>query len=68
MSIGPTLTPDALRSTGSRSGSGWSSQSISPLTSAFTAVAASGMMRHSTRSTSTRWPPAQKLAGSLRGA
>ena len=67
MSIGATTTPLLFPSIGSRSGSGESSQSTSPATSALAAVAASGMIRHSTRSTSTRYPPAEKLAGSSRG-
>ena len=46
---------------------GISSQSISPERSAFTAVCASGMMRHSTWSISARLAPATELGASSRG-
>ena len=63
----PVTTFGARFSIGSRSGIGISSQSTSPVTSAFAAVAASGIIFHSTRSTITRCPPEVKLAGSSRG-
>ena len=54
-------------STGIRSNGGFSMKSMSPDCSAFTAVCASAMVIHSTRSTFTTLPPAVQLAGSLRG-
>ena len=58
MSSSPVVTPDARFSIGIRSGDGSSSQSTSPADIAFALVDGSGMMRHSTRSSSTLWPPA----------
>ena len=42
-------------------------KSISPDCSAFTAVCASGIVIHSTRSTFATLPPAVQLGASLRG-
>ena len=42
-------------------------KSMSPDCSAFTAVCASAIVIHSTRSTFTTLPPAVQLGGSLRG-
>ena len=58
--------PVLARSFSSRSGSGCSTQSTSPVSSALAWVAGSGMIRHSTRSTSARLAPAVKSAGSVR--
>ena len=44
-----------------------STKSTSPDCSAFTAVCASGILIHSTRSTFTTLPPDVQLGGSLRG-
>ena len=57
----------SARSCGSRSMSGCSTQSTSPVRRAAAAVAASGITRHSTWSISARLPPAVALGGSLRG-
>ena len=54
-------------STGTRSGIGVSHQSISPFCSAAAAVAGSGMITHSMRSTFIFLPPASQECGSLRG-
>ena len=61
ISTGATTTSLLLFSIDSRSGSGESSQSTDPVTKAFAAVAGSGMICHSTRSTMTRSPPDAKL-------
>ena len=63
LSSRPVTTFGARCSIGSRSGIGISSQSTSPVISALAAVAGSGIIFHSTRSTSTRCPPEVKLAG-----
>ena len=55
-------------STGTRSGIGVSHQSISPFCSAAAAVAGSGMITHSMRSTLIFLPPASQECGSLRGS
>ena len=63
MSFTRTTTPGSLRSSGSRSGAGISSQSTSPARNAAAAVAGSGITIHSTRSTFTRFGPLVKPAG-----
>ena len=60
-------TPRVARNCGNRSMVGCSHQSTSPARSAEAAVAASGTVRHSTRSSSGRLAPARKLGGSGRG-
>jgi hypothetical protein len=62
-----TFTPAELRSMGTRSISGFSSQSTSLRCRAAAAVELSGMIFHSTRSICTSLPPALALAGSWRG-
>ena len=53
--------------TGTRSAIGFSHQSISPFCNAAAAVAGSGMIIHSTRSTIICLPPASQEAFSCRG-
>ena len=62
-----TATLRFLRNSGTKSEIGFSHQSISPLCSAEAAVAGSGMITHSIRSTSIRLPPASQDADSWRG-
>ena len=61
LSQGSTTTARLRFSGATLSGETWFHQSISPVASAFCTVEGSGMMRHSTRSTETRFGPAQKL-------
>ena len=60
MSLTLTTTAGSLRSIGSRSGAGASTQSTSPARRAAAAVAGSGMINHSTRSTKARFGPLVK--------
>ena len=62
-----TLMLRFLLSTGTRSGIGVSHQSISPFCSAAEAVAGSGMITHSMRSTCMTLPPDHHSPGSFRG-
>ena len=65
---GRNCTRALARSIGNRSVAGFWIQSTSPLVSAFTAVALSGMTCHSTRSKCATFGPAVNVAGpSLRG-
>ena len=62
-----TLTLRLRFKSGTRSGTGFSHQSISPFCSAAALVASSGRISHSMRSNITRLPPDSHSATSGRG-
>ena len=65
--LAPVFRPCATSRSSPPSWRGCSIRSISPATSALTAVCCSGIVIHSTRSTLATWPPARPDGGSSRG-